>query len=103
MGGAAPRRDDPGGSRGHRLPRFRRPLHLDRPLWHENEMKLSSAAFDAIREHGAEGYSNEICGILVGPPGKTIATEAMRARKTVVERSRDRYEMDPRDQIRIER
>ena len=37
------------------------------------------------------------------PPGKTMATEAKRARNTVVERSRDRYEMDPRDQIRIER
>ena len=66
-------------------------------------MKLSSAALDAIREHGAEGYPNEICGILIGPPGKTIASEAKRARHTVVERSRDRYEMDPRDQIRIER
>ena len=66
-------------------------------------MKMSSAVFDAIREHGAEGYPNEICGILVGPPGKTMATEAKRARNTVVERSRDRYEMDPRDQIRIER
>jgi proteasome lid subunit RPN8/RPN11 len=32
-----------------------------------------------------------------------MATEARRARNTVVERSRDRYEMDPRDQIRIER
>jgi proteasome lid subunit RPN8/RPN11 len=66
-------------------------------------MKIGREAFEAIQAHGAEGYPDEICGILVGPPGRAMAAEAKRAHNTVVERSRDRYEMDPRDQIRIER
>ncbi len=66
-------------------------------------MKIAKAAFDALRAHGAEGYPNEICGILLGPRGERRATEARRARNTVVDRARDRYEIDPRDHIRIQR
>lgn len=66
-------------------------------------MKISQAAFEAIQAHGAEGYPNEICGIMVGPRGQQSATEVKRARNIIVERSRDRYEIDPRDHIRIQR
>jgi proteasome lid subunit RPN8/RPN11 len=66
-------------------------------------VKISRAAFEEIQAHGAEGYPNEICGIMVGPKGEGMATEARRARNMVVERSRDRYEIDPRDHIRIMR
>ena len=66
-------------------------------------MKIATAALDAIREHGAEGYPHEICGVLVGPRGSRTATEAKRARNIIVERARDRYEIDPRDHIRIQR
>ena len=66
-------------------------------------MKIARAAFEAIRAHGAEGYPHEICGILVGPRGGRTATEAKRARNIVVERARDRYEIDPHDHIRIQR
>jgi proteasome lid subunit RPN8/RPN11 len=58
---------------------------------------------EAIRAHGAEGYPHEICGVMVGPRGGGLATEARRARNIVVERARDRYEIDPRDHIRIQR
>jgi proteasome lid subunit RPN8/RPN11 len=66
-------------------------------------MKISQSALDAIRAHGAEGYPNEICGIMVGPRGGGRATEVKRARNIIVDRSRDRYEIDPRDHIRIQR
>ncbi|HET7467816.1 MAG TPA: M67 family metallopeptidase [Candidatus Dormibacteraeota bacterium] len=66
-------------------------------------MKIARAALDAINAHGAEGYPHEICGILVGPRGSRTATDAMRARNIIVERARDRYEIDPRDHIRIQR
>jgi proteasome lid subunit RPN8/RPN11 len=66
-------------------------------------MKVSRAALDAIEAHGAEGYPDEICGIMLGPRGDRMATETRRARNIVVERSRDRYEIDPRDHIRIQR
>jgi proteasome lid subunit RPN8/RPN11 len=66
-------------------------------------MKIARAAMDAVREHGAEGYPNEICGVLVGPRGGRTATQAKRARNLIVERSRDRYEIDPIDHLRIQR
>ena len=66
-------------------------------------MKIARAALEAIKAHGAEGYPSEICGILVGPRGSRTATEAKRARNIIVDRARDRYEIDPRDHIRIQR
>ena len=66
-------------------------------------MKIARDAFEAIQAHGAEGYPNEVCGVLVGPRGEKFAAEAKRARNLIVERSRDRYEIDPRDHIRIQR
>jgi proteasome lid subunit RPN8/RPN11 len=66
-------------------------------------VKISRDAFDAIRTHGAEGYPDEICGIMVGPRNDRTVTVVKRARNIVVERSRDRYEIDPRDHIRIQR
>jgi proteasome lid subunit RPN8/RPN11 len=66
-------------------------------------VKIARAAMEAVKAHGAEGYPHEICGILVGPRGSRTATEAKRARNIIVERARDRYEIDPRDHIRIQR
>jgi proteasome lid subunit RPN8/RPN11 len=66
-------------------------------------VKIARAAMEAVKAHGAEGYPHEICGILVGPRGSRTATEAKRARNNIVERARDRYEIDPRDHIRIQR
>jgi proteasome lid subunit RPN8/RPN11 len=66
-------------------------------------MMISQSALDAIKAHGAEGYPNEICGIMVGPRGGGRATEVKRARNIIVDRARDRYEIDPRDHIRIQR
>jgi proteasome lid subunit RPN8/RPN11 len=66
-------------------------------------MKINRHALDSIRAHGAEGYPHEICGIMVGPRGDGEVTEVKRARNIVVDRARDRYEIDPRDHIRIQR
>ena len=66
-------------------------------------MKIAAGALADIRAHGAEGYPNEICGIMVGPRGEGRVTEVRRARNIIVDRSRDRYEIDPRDHIRIQR
>ena len=66
-------------------------------------MRIARTALEAIKAHGAEGYPNEICGILLGPRGGRNATEAKRARNIVADRARDRYEIDPHDHIRIQR
>jgi proteasome lid subunit RPN8/RPN11 len=66
-------------------------------------VKIAKTAFEALKSHGAEGYPHEICGILVGPRGGRTATDAKRARNIIVDRARDRYEIDPLDHIRIQR
>jgi proteasome lid subunit RPN8/RPN11 len=40
---------------------------------------------------------------MVGPRGGGRTTEVKRARNIIVDRARDRYEIDPRDHIRIQR
>jgi proteasome lid subunit RPN8/RPN11 len=64
-------------------------------------VKIEGSAMDAIQAHGAEGYPDEICGLMLGTD--RVVTEVRRARNIIVERSRDRYEIDPLDQIRIQR
>jgi proteasome lid subunit RPN8/RPN11 len=66
-------------------------------------MKIEQPALEAIKAHGAEGYPHEICGIMLGPRGDGRVTEVRRARNIIVERARDRYEIDPRDHIRIQK
>ena len=64
-------------------------------------MKIRAPAFEAIQAHGSEGYPDEICGLMLG--NDHVVTDVRRARNIIVERSRDRYEIDPLDQIRIQR
>jgi proteasome lid subunit RPN8/RPN11 len=66
-------------------------------------MKIHQSAIEAIQAHGADGYPNEICGFMLGPKGDGEVTEVRPARNIIVERSRDRYEIDPRDHIRTQR
>ena len=64
-------------------------------------MKIHRPALEAIQAHGSEGYPDEICGLMLG--NDHVVTDVRRARNIIVERSRDRYEIDPLDQIRIQR
>ncbi len=66
-------------------------------------MKIRRSAIEAIEAHGAEGYPDEICGVMLGTLADRVVSEVRRARNIIVERSRDRYEIDPRDHIRIQR
>jgi len=66
-------------------------------------VKIARPALQSIQAHGAEGYPHEICGIMLGPRGDGLVTEVRRARNIIVERARDRYEIDPRDHIRIQK
>ena len=66
-------------------------------------MRIAADALDAVKAHAEEGYPHEICGFLIGPRGSGRVARAVRARNTVVERARDRYEIDARDTIRVQR
>src|SRR5262249_26919055 len=57
-----------------------------------------------IQRWAAGGYPNEACGLLLGRPGaaRTDVELATHARNLAVERARDRYELDPFDQLAAE-
>ena len=66
-------------------------------------MKVASEAFEEVRAHAEEGYPYEICGLLLGPRGAGRISRAVRARNTIEERAKDRYNIDVKDMIRIQR
>ncbi len=66
-------------------------------------MKASREAMAAVNAHAEEGYPYEVCGMLIGANGSGRVTQTRRVRNTVTDRAHDRYEMDPLDQIRIQR
>ncbi len=66
-------------------------------------MRITRGALEELSVHAGEGYPNEICGMLIAGGGNGLVTQTRRVRNTVLERARDRYEMDPLDQIRIQR
>lgn len=66
-------------------------------------MRIDRGALELVRQHAAEGYPYEICGMLLAQRGANVVSQTRRVRNIVVERARDRYEMDPLDQIRIQR
>lgn len=67
-------------------------------------MRIEQSVMDAVRAHAAEGYPNEICGVLAGSRDGDLVTEAHRVTNTLTApEARRRYLMDPRDQLRIER
>jgi len=66
-------------------------------------VKTSREAMAEVNAHVEEGYPYEVCGMLIGAKGSGRVTQTRRVRNTVTDRARDRYEMDPLDQIRIQR
>ena len=66
-------------------------------------MRITREAYEEVRAHASDGYPYEVCGMLISGRGGGMVTQTRRVRNTMVERARDRYEMDPRDQIRIQR
>jgi proteasome lid subunit RPN8/RPN11 len=69
-------------------------------------LKFKQADYDAIRKHGEETYPHECCGILLGrieDDGTRVVTSTAKAGNTRVDSLHNRYNIDPRDQIRIQR
>ena len=84
-------------------------------------LKLSQAQIEAIRQHGARDYPNECCGILLGRAEgeqkqvcevlalKNLRQEPEKAQELLPlespgsESERNRFLIDPREQLRVER
>jgi proteasome lid subunit RPN8/RPN11 len=70
-------------------------------------LKIPPAELAALRRHGEETHPLECCGVLLGrlsPDGETRTVErAVRCTNQNTERGHDRYVIDPRDLVRIQR
>src|SRR6202035_3181294 len=69
-------------------------------------LKLSHADYASLRRHGEETYPHECCGILLGhtdDAGARIVTSTARCGNTRTDSPHNRYNIDPRDYIRIQR
>ncbi len=69
-------------------------------------LKVTRTEYETLRRHGEETYPNECCGVLLGrvdENGTRIVTTVAQAGNTRTDSPHNRYNIDPRDQIRIQR
>jgi proteasome lid subunit RPN8/RPN11 len=62
--------------------------------------------YDALRKHGEETYPHECCGVLLGQmdeAGVRNVTSIARAGNTRTDSAHNRYNIDPKELIRIQR
>jgi proteasome lid subunit RPN8/RPN11 len=68
-------------------------------------LKIGQAHYDSIRRHGEETYPHECCGVLLGSfeGDARIVTSVARAGNTRTDSPQNRYNIDPRELVRIQR
>jgi len=69
-------------------------------------LKVPQSAFDSLRRHGEETYPHECCGVLLGQMdenGVRAVTSVARAGNTRTDSAHNRYNIDPKELIRIQR
>jgi proteasome lid subunit RPN8/RPN11 len=69
-------------------------------------LKLSRSHYDALRQHGEETYPHECCGILLGgvdDDGIRTVSSTARCGNTRTDSAHNRYNIDPKELVRIQR
>jgi proteasome lid subunit RPN8/RPN11 len=69
-------------------------------------LKLNPTDYAALRRHGEETYPHECCGVLLGrveDDGARIVTSIQRCGNTRTDSPQNRYHIDPKELIRIQR
>jgi proteasome lid subunit RPN8/RPN11 len=69
-------------------------------------LKLSHSAYSSLRQHGEETYPHECCGVLLGrfdDDGSKTVSRIARCGNTRADSPHNRYHIDPRELIRIQR
>jgi len=68
-------------------------------------LKLPQSAYDSPRRHGEETYPHECCGVLLGQMDGSARTVTSTARcgNTRTHSPQNRYNIDPRELVRIQR
>ena len=69
-------------------------------------LKLSQSHFSSLRQHGEETYPHECCGVLLGQmngDNVRVVTSIARCGNTRDDSPQNRYNIDPKELIRIQR
>ncbi len=68
-------------------------------------LKIAKQQYAALRQHGEETYPHECCGILLGSmDGETrVVSSIERAGNTRTDSPHNRYHIDPKELVRIQR
>jgi len=68
-------------------------------------LKIARKEYEALRRHGEETYPHECCGVLLGQIDGDIRTVTSTARcgNTRTDSPQNRYNIDPRELVRIQR
>ena len=69
-------------------------------------LKISPTDYATLRQHGEETYPYECCGVLLGrfdDDGPKTVTRAVRCRNTRLDSAHNRYHIDPKELIGIQR
>jgi proteasome lid subunit RPN8/RPN11 len=67
-------------------------------------LRIDKTNYDALRRHGEETYPNECCGVLLGQVEDDVrsVTSIARAGNTRTDSAHNRYNIDPRELIKIQ-
>src|SRR6202045_616728 len=68
-------------------------------------LRIPSKDYAAIRRHGEETYPHECCGVLLGrvDDDARVVTSTARCGNTRTDSPQNRYNIDPRELVRIQR
>ena len=69
-------------------------------------LRLGQSHYEALRRHGEETYPHECCGVLLGrmdDDGTRVVTSIARAGNTRTDSPQNRYNIDPKELVRIQR
>ncbi len=68
-------------------------------------LKISQSIYDTLRQHGEETYPHECCGILLGHVNgdERLVTTVERCGNTRNDSPQNRYNIDPKELVRIQR
>jgi proteasome lid subunit RPN8/RPN11 len=68
-------------------------------------LKIGKTEFDEIRRHGEETYPHECCGVLLGQmrEDERLVISIARCGNTRTDSPKNRYHIDPRELVRIQR
>lgn len=67
-------------------------------------LEIPDTLFRKMEAHALEGYPSEVCGFLLGVDGEARQVrEVRRASNVLADSTRDRYLIDPRDTLKVDR